>query len=363
MIETTVQLEQAIDTWRACPVIGVDTEFVRERTWLADLGLVQVSEGTRVWLIDPLKIGSLQAFSGLLEHIDTVKILHAASEDLGVLLNATGTGPTPLFDTQIACALLGQSLQMGYHTTVEWLLGVKIEKGETRSNWCKRPLRPAQLRYAALDVCLLPVMQRELQRRLQELGRDGWLAEDCELLIKKAHTPSDPAIAWMRVGGNGRLDGPSLAILKALASWRDHEAQARNLARGFVISDAAMVAIAKVKPTNPDQLGAIDVLHPSVVRRHAKALLTTITEVMDNGLSATPLPVLEPRHRTLLAGMRKLVSKRATELAVEPALLASKRELEALILLDEGAPIPDKLLGWRKPLLTDDLMTMKLEFS
>ena len=158
MVETAAHLQQAIDHWQRSEVIGIDTEFFRERTYRAELGLVQLSDGHQVWLVDPLKTGPLQIFAAFFESATVTKILHAPPEDLEVLLYTTSTCPEPLFDTQIACAMLGQPLQMSYHKTVEWLLGVTIDKGETRSNWLKRPLRAAQLHYAALDVCLLPLM-------------------------------------------------------------------------------------------------------------------------------------------------------------------------------------------------------------
>ncbi|MFC1702721.1 ribonuclease D, partial [Pseudomonadota bacterium] len=229
MVESAAQLEQALEAWLQCQVIGIDTEFVRERTWRADLGLVQLSDGKSVWLVDPLKTGPLDPLSSLLNNPGIIKILHAPSEDLEVLLHTTGAVPEPLFDTQIACAMLGQSLQMGYHTAVEWLLGITIDKDETRSNWLHRPLRPAQLRYAALDVCLLPMMHRQLLAALKDLNRESWLAEDCARLLTKAQTPADPELSWKRINGNNRLDGSSLEILKSLATWRDLEAQKRNL--------------------------------------------------------------------------------------------------------------------------------------
>ena len=247
MVESASQLEQAIEELLACDLVGIDTEFVRERTWRADLGLVQLSDGKRVWLVDPLSSGPLEPLARLFSNKDIIKILHAPSEDLDVLLYTTGSVPDPLFDTQIACAMLGQSLQMGYHKTVEWLLDLAIDKGETRSNWCHRPLRPAQIRYAALDVCLLPSMQRILMERLDKLGRAGWLAEDCARLLDRARTPAEPELSWKRLNGNGRLDGVSLAILQELATWRDTEAEKRNLARGFVIKDNDLMTIASKK--------------------------------------------------------------------------------------------------------------------
>ena len=363
MVESAAQLQQAIKTWLGCEVIGIDTEFVRERTWRADLGLVQLSDGKTVWLVDPLKTGPLHPLSALLEDTATVKILHAPSEDLDVLLYTTGAVPEPLFDTQIACAMLGESLQMGYHKTVEWLLGIIVDKGETRSNWCKRPLRPAQLHYAALDVILLPMMQRQLLSRLQDLGRSVWLDEDCARLLKKTQTPADPEQSWKRINGNGRLDGTALAILQSLATWRDKEAERRNLARGFVIKDTALLTIANQQPGSLDALSELDIWHPNAIQRNGHILIATIDQILQQGITAQPLVMLQPEHRKLMSDMRRLVLGKATELAVDPALLASKRELESLILTPQGEPLPERFLGWRKDVITNELIVLKDAFS
>jgi ribonuclease D len=362
MVETAPQLQQAVKDWLECEVIGIDTEFVRERTWRANLGLVQLSDGKRVWLVDPLTTGPLHALSDLFENPDIVKILHAPSEDLDVLLYTAAAVPDPLFDTQTACAMLGQSLQMGYHKTVEWLLGIEVDKGETRSNWCKRPLRPAQLHYAALDVCLLPMMHRQLLSRLQDLGRGSWLTEDCARLLHKAQTPADPEQSWKRINGNGRLDGAPLAILQALSTWRDKEAERRNLARGFVIKDAALMTISNKQPDSIDALTNLDIWHPKAIERHGNTLIATIEKILQEGLTARAPDALGPEHRQLMAEMRKLVLEKAAELSVEPALLASKRELEYLILLPPGEPLSERFLGWRKNVITDDLVTLKDEY-
>jgi ribonuclease D len=359
MVESAEQLEQAVNDWLQCDVIGIDTEFVRERTWRADLGLVQLSDGKKVWLVDPLKTGPLEPLSALFKDQAIVKILHAPSEDLDVLLYTTGAVPEPLFDTQIACAMLGQSLQMGYHSTVEWLLNITIDKGETRSNWCKRPLRPAQIRYAALDVCLLPMMYRQLLASLKELNRENWLAEDCARLLSKARTPQDPSQAWKRFNVNNRLDGTSLAILKLLATWRDKQAEKRNLARGFVIKDNALMTIANKRPASLAELIELDVWHPKAVQRNGSALIDLIDEVVKQGITAPTPASLQPEHRKLMNDMRKLVQLKATEFSVDPAMLASRRELEGLILLPEDESLSERFIGWRKNIITDDLIAMK----
>jgi len=363
MVESKQQLELAVKDLLQCEVIGIDTEFVRERTWRADLGLVQLSDGKRVWLVDPLKTGPLDPLSTLFENQSITKILHAPSEDLDVLLYTTGAVPDPLFDTQIACAMLGQSLQMGYHKTVEWLLGIAIDKGETRSDWCKRPLRQAQLRYAALDVCLLPIMHRQLLASLHELNRESWLAEDCARLLSKAQTPADPEQSWKRLNGNGRLDGASLAILQSLATWRDREAERQNLARGFVMKDNDLMTIANKKPGSLSALSDLDVWHPNAIRRHGSTLIASIDEILQQGLTATAPETLQPQHRKLMDDMRNLVQQRATELSVDPALLASRRELENLILLPVGETLSERFLGWRKNIITTDLIALKEAFS
>ena len=359
MVESPSQLQTMVEDLLEYKVIGIDTEFVRERTWRADLGLVQISEGERVWLVDPLQTGSLEPLAAILDNPSMVKILHAPSEDLDVLLYTVKAVPDPLFDTQIACAMLGESLQMGYHKTVEWLLDLTVDKGETRSNWLARPLRPAQLHYAALDVCLLPMMRRLLLSRLQDLGRQEWLEEDCARLLKKAQTPANPEDSWKRVSGHNRLNGTELAILQSLTTWRDKQAEARNLARGFVIKDAALMTIASQQPDSLEALSALGVWHPKAVLRNGHMLISIIEKVLDEGKTAQAPDSLQPEHKKLMGDMRSWVQEKATELTVDPALLASRRELEALILTPSGEALPERFLGWRKDIITQRLVELK----
>jgi ribonuclease D len=359
MVESAEQLKSALNEWQDCDVIGIDTEFVRERTWRADLGLIQLSDGKKVWLVDPLQTGPLHGFAELFENQAIIKILHAPSEDLDVLLYTTDSVPDPMFDTQMACAMLGESLQMGYHKTVEWLLGIIVDKGETRSNWIKRPLRPAQLHYAALDVCLLPMMHRLLEAKLVDLDRLEWLEEDCTRLLNKALTPADPAHSWKRINGNGRLDGTALAILQSLAKWRDEEAEKRNLARGFVIKDAALMTIANQQPRNLTALSDLDVWHPRPIQRHGPMMISTIDRIIEQGISAEVPDLLTSKHRPMMQEMRTLVTEKAAALSVDPGLLASKRELESLILSPNDEALSERFMGWRHSIITTELIAVK----
>jgi ribonuclease D len=207
------------------------------------------------------------------------------------------------------------------------------------------------------------MMQRILLQRLQDLGRESWLAEDCARLLGKARTPADPEQSWKRLNGNGRLDGTSLAILKSLATWRDREAEKQNLARGFIVKDNDLMTIANRKPGNLDALAGLKVSYPKTVERHGKALVAAVGQVLEQGLTAESPDVLQPEQRKLMSGMRDLVQKRAEELSVDPALLASRRELESLILLPEGEPLSERFLGWRKDIITTDLLELKEAFT
>lgn len=359
LLQTPAQLQAAEKAWSACPVLGIDTEFVRERTYRADLGLIQVSDGATAWLWDPLPFQSGEPLQRLLTRPDTVKVLHSGSEDLEVLLHALGVVPEPLVDTQIACAMLGQPLQLSYQGAVKWLFGIDVDKEHTRSNWCKRPLRAAQLQYAAMDVVLLPQMLAMLRTRLETAGRWAWLEEEVTRMQQSAAEDVDPDRAYLRIGGAGRLNDEGLRMLRDLARWREETAQARNRARGFVVSDAGLMELARLRPTRVEALRAVEPLHPRAVDRYGRDLLRLIAAAASSLAPVERPQPLDDAQRGLLNRMRRAVQARAKELGVDPALLASRRELERLLRATaHGEPPPERFLGWRKAVITDELMVI-----
>jgi ribonuclease D len=359
LLQTAAQLDAAERAWSMHGVLGLDTEFVRERTYRADLGLVQVSDGTTAWLWDPLAFNSSGSMERLLTRPGTVKVLHSGSEDLEVLLHSFGVIPEPLVDTQIACAMLGQPLQLSYQGAVKWLFGIEIEKEHTRSNWCKRPLHAGQLRYAAMDVVLLPEILAELRPRLEEAGRWSWLEEEIARMQQAAAAPVQPDLAYQRVRGANRLDDPGLRTLRVLARWREETAQARNRARGFVVSDAGLMELAQVRPATREELRGVDQLHPRAVDRHGRALLRIIASAARDPAPIQRSQPLDNAQRACLERMRGVVQARSKELDVDPALLASRRELERLLrAVTAGNPPPERFLGWRKPVITDELLAV-----
>jgi ribonuclease D len=357
LLESLAQLEEAEKTWINCNILGIDTEFVRERTYRAELGLVQISDGETAWLLDPLAVKSYDPLLRMMENPDILKLLHSGSEDIEVLQNAIGAIPEPLVDTQIACAMMGQPLQLGYHHALKWLFDVDIDKDQTRSNWCKRPLNERQLHYAAMDVVLLPEMLLTLRSKLEDASRWSWLEEDVARMRRNALEEVDPESAYLRFSAIGRMHNETLQVLKYLARWREQTADKRNRARGFVISDSAMLQLARAKPSSAKQLGDIDDIHPVALSLYEGTLLQLIADAAGDKTLVEKFAQLDDRQKRQLKDMRSIVQSRSAELSVDPPLLASRRELEKLIrALAAGSPIPERFLGWRKEIVTDQLM-------
>ena len=357
LIDSPAQFREASQAWKENPVLGIDTEFVRERTYRANLGLVQVSDGETAWLIDPIALPSLDSLAGLLNDPDILKVLHSGSEDLEVLLHSVGALPEPMVDTQIACAMLGQPLQLGYHNAANWLLGAELDKDQTRSDWCRRPLQTRQLHYAAMDVLLLPHMLGMLREKLEDKGRWDWLEEDVARMKQSARLDPDPDTVYQRVSGAGRLDEENLRVLRALARWRENKAINENRARGFVVQDVGLMRLAQEMPERPGALRDLDGIHPRFAKRHGEELVRLIRDARTDSSPIEKIEPLDDGQKIQLRKMRNLVQEKSRDLEVDPALLASRKELEKLIRTEAGKePVPERFTGWRKAVITDDLL-------
>jgi ribonuclease D len=357
LLESPQQLREAVDQWADNELLGIDTEFVRERTYRAHLGLIQVSDGHTAWLADPVSLGSLDALNEMMNRSQTTKILHSCSEDLDVLSNTLGGLPGPMVDTQIACAMLGQPLQLGYHHAVKWIFDVEIDKDQTRSNWLKRPLTSHQLRYAAMDVVLLPMMLEVLRSRLEAIGRWEWLQEDVDRMKYNSLNPPAPENAYLRFSAVSRLDETTLKVLQALAAWREETAEKRDLARGFVISDIGLMRLAQSRPSSRNQIKDIADIHPGALRRYRETLLEIIATAQNSQSTPDSVKELSGAQKRQLKNMRKLVVSRSEQLNIDPALLASRKELEKLIRATaDDQPLPERFMGWRNEVITGELL-------
>src|ERR1700722_14363778 len=247
-IDRDEELPALARTLEPQPWIGVDTEFLRERTFFPKLCLLQLAAGGQIWCVDTLALGSLDPLMPALTAAGTRKVIHAARQDLEAVYLSTKRVMSPVFDTQIAAGCIGLKPQVGYAELVKTLLDVTIPKGQTRTDWSKRPLSRAQLDYAADDVLYLGDVADHLSLRLKELGRDSWVLEDClELEDKQLYEP-DPAQAWGRLRGLAQLAPASRGRAKTIAVWREKQARARDLPRAWIPSDAAIFSTAQGSP-------------------------------------------------------------------------------------------------------------------
>jgi len=359
LLETQDALQAAAQVWAAAPILGVDTEFLRERTYRAALGLVQVSDGEQAWLVDTVTLGNLDPLKEFFTNANCLKVVHSASEDLEVLWNSLGAIPSPLVDTQIACALLGQPLQMSYHSMVKWLTGVDVDKELTRSNWIRRPLKPEQLHYAATDVVFLPAIFHHLRQELELLNRWSWLEEEVSRMSDKSRQPPDVERAYLRIQASSFLNRSGLHVLQALAAWRERMAIGKDSARGFILQDSVLMQIATKQPGSAEELAQVAELHPNALARYGEVFLEIVRDNREKSHSIDQAVPLSKHQCDLVKLMRDAVDSQASQLGLDPSVLASKKQLESLLRTQAaGDEPPERLMGWRKTVITDKLLDL-----
>ena len=324
--------------------VGLDTEFVRERTWWPQLALVQIAIGDEILLVDPLAPGIPAALAPLLADTSVLKVMHSASEDLIAFKHACGVVPTPLFDTQIAAALTGVGAGVGYQRLVQDTLGIALVKGETRSDWLRRPLSPAQLEYAADDVRHLFALHDQLDARLGELDRHDWLAEDCARLVGNAQ--HDELERWphltLRVAQF--LDRDAQIRLLRLLRWRDAYARASDRPRNWILDGELAVSLARNPPIDRAGLQRQLDATPKSPRNLADAIWQALeTPLLDE--ADAPSPRSDDRDKAALRRLQDAVAARSAALGLPDGVLASKRWVEALL---DGDDWPGPLSGWRR---------------
>lgn len=352
-VDTPAALAELCADLRGGDWLALDTEFIREKTYYPQLCLIQIANDAHIACIDPLALADLEPLWQLLYDPAVTKVLHAAQQDLEIFTLLRGTPPTPLFDTQIAATLLGQGEQVGYANLVQALLGVELDKSQVRTDWSRRPLSPAQLTYAADDVRHLRAIYHRQHEELIERGRLVWLAEDFTTLADPERYRVDPDKAWTRLKGAGRLKPRQLAVLRALAAWREREAMRRDRPRRWIVDDNLLIDLARLQPTDEQQLNRLRGLDGERRRRHGETLLAVIAEARDTPADEWPNPErsqpLSLEQEALVDALQSLVKLCAAEHQVSPGSLAGRRELEQLV---QGGDIT-LLHGWRKALAGD----------
>jgi len=339
--------------WRDLPYVALDTEFIRVDTFYPLAGLVQVGDGERAFLIDPLLIGNWEPFAALLESPQVVKVLHACSEDLEVLLRLTGSLPAPLFDTQLAAGYLNIGFSMGYSRLAHAVLGLDLPKDATRSDWLARPLSDMQVRYAADDAKHLAEIYEVLDPRLSEEKR-AWLLEDGAELVANLRREVDPRELYREAKLGWKLSRAQLAVLRELYVWREAEARRRDQPRNRIIREHCLWPLARFQPDNLIALARIEDMHPRTVRQDGETLLQLIRDAAALPKEQWPEPLPEPlpvEATVLLKRLRAVGQAEAEALQIVPELMLRKKSLEAL--LKSGYPdgpytLPESLRGWRR---------------
>ncbi|MAB97523.1 MAG: ribonuclease D [Pseudomonadaceae bacterium] len=354
-------LAQHCAHWQGLPFVALDTEFMRVDTFYPIAGLIQVSEGKDAYLIDPLQITDWSPFAALLENPAVTKVLHACSEDLEVFMRLTGSVPVPLFDTQIAAGYLNIGFSMGYSRLVQTLLDIELPKGETRSDWLRRPLSDTQISYAAEDVVHLAHVYKELQSRLPA-DKAEWVLEDGAEMVANLSREVAPDELYKDAKLAWKLNRQQLAVLRELCAWREHEARARNLPRNRILREHSLWPLARTQPDNLVTLARIEEMHPKTVRQDGEFLLNLIRDAGSTPKPSWPEALPEPlpiEASGILKKLRVVGQREAERLNIAPELMLRKKILEAL--LKSGYPngpyqLPDSLRGWRRELMGQALL-------
>jgi len=370
LITTTEALTDLCARLTQSEFVAVDTEFMRENTYWPELCLVQIGNTEEAAAIDPMADGiDLTPLLDLMcENGDVLKVFHAGGQDVEIIVNLTGKTPHPIFDTQIAMMAISQSEQIGYANLVETWMGLTIDKGARFTDWSRRPLTDRQIEYAIGDVTHLATMFPRILKKLIKTGRGLWLNAEMEKLADPSNYITDPGQAWKRIRQSGR-NPQVLGRMKALAAWRESEAQHKHIPRGRIMRDATLADVASHPPKDQADLAKVRGLSAAWRDNDiGKRLMKVLADAEPLPKSEMPEKVKQGaplgREGALVADLLKLLLKiRAREIDVAPRLLTRADEMEALAAGARDLPV---LQGWRFDVFGKDALDLvegKLAFA
>jgi ribonuclease D len=353
-IDRAEELSDVVTRQSGESAVALDTEFMRDRTFFPKLCLVQLASARGVFCIDPLAIRDLAPLELLFADKACRKIVHAARQDVEVLLTRCRELPVNVFDTQVAAALLGMPPQIGYGDLVKRELGVELEKAHARTDWTVRPLSAEQLEYAAEDVCHLPPLAAALARDLAQRGRIAWFEYEMQRITDPLLYRAHPEEAWRRLKGLDSLDPRRQEVAKALARWREERAMRRDLPRGWILADEALNELVRVLPVDRDALARVRTLPRGVFQKSGDDLIATIAASAHLGSEPErrrerPDPERERQLKTLSAIVRRV----AADVGLSPEILATRRDLQNLL---NGRRDIEPLRNWRREVVGDALL-------
>jgi ribonuclease D len=362
LITASDELAALCERLRGEEFVTVDTEFMRERTYWPELCVVQLGGAAEVAVVDAMAPGlDLAPLGTLLADTAVTKVFHAARQDIEIFVLRYGDVPRPLFDTQVAAMVAGFGDQVGYDSLVASLTGGAIDKAHRFSDWAARPLSPAQIAYAAADVTYLRGVYEKLRARLRKDSRLEWVAEEMALLADPATYRPDPDAMWERLrprSGNRRM----LSVLRAIAAWREREAQRSNIPRQRMLKDEALLEIAATAPETPEALSRARGISEGFARgKTGISLLAAIAEAKalpDDALPQAPFSRDGVRPSPALVSLLKvLLATKCEQHNVAAKLVASSEDIDRLATEDE--PTMQVLSGWRLEVFGADALALK----
>ena len=353
---------------RAAGRLGIDTEFMGEGRYRTLLCLVQIAveteEGVRIEVVDPINEAiDPTPLAATLADPDVEIVMHAGRQDVALLRRVWATDITNLFDTQLAAGFAGMRAQLGYEALLHELLGVRLSKSASFTRWDARPLSAEQIDYARDDVRHLLQATTALQERLRARGRLEWAREECRVLAA-ATDERDPDLIFGRLPRVNSLDPKLRAIARELVQWREETARSQDRPIPAVLSDTALIEIAKRRPSALNQLEQIRGINEPTLRRRGKAILAAV----ERGRERPPIPVEGDRpaqpsalDAPVIALAEALVRTRALECELAYELIAARADLQAIVLaMRDSRPPPHvrTLQGWRREVVGDELLEL-----
>ncbi|MEY4165287.1 MAG: putative ribonuclease [Actinomycetota bacterium] len=355
-VDSDADLEEAISFVLSHTRYAIDTEFHRERTYFPRLALVQIAAAGRIFVVDPLGV-ERSTFTRLFDS-DSVAVFHAAQQDLEVLQHAYGAVPRRLFDTQLAAGFIGFS-SPSLSSLATAFAGVNLPKGDRLTDWLRRPLTAAQVDYAAGDVRYLEHIADAIQKKVDELGRSGWVDEACEELRVRPNGPTDPERAWMKVKDVRTLKGRSRWVAQAVAEWREKRAAELDIPVRHVLADIAIVGVAQKIPKTAEELGHIrgfdgKQAHGSLGR----LVIESVREGVERSVAGElKLPSsdgddLDRALRPAVTLVSAWVSELSRQEQLDPALLGTRQDIVDLLRKAPSARLGN---GWRADIVGNDV--------
>lgn len=347
LIEDNQSLTKFCDKLINEPLLAIDTEFFRETTYYPQLGLIQIGSPNDIICVDPLAFDAREQLGRLFFNSDITKVFHSCSQDMEVLYLYFGELPAPVFDTQIAAAILGFQDQIGYAKLVADQYEVELDKSQTRTNWLKRPLSAKQIEYAGEDVLYLLPLYEKFSQALKECKRDVWLREDCEQLCGNSQRfQPDMKNCWQRVKGYFQLSDMQLAVCRSIAQWREQLAIDKDLTRRRIMSDDLLLKLSATQ-VGIKQLNTLDRQIAQFSRDEQAALAQAIEAGLQTPESEWPVINRERpsnEEKAKLKHLQGLIQSKADTLNIHQSVLGSKKEIEKLML---GSRESKLLNGWR----------------